>query len=199
MLRRFYTRWLMLAELALVTGLAVTVVLGALLVAMSGWVDPRPLTRLVGIDDLSLLQTLVYNLTLLLCLFGAVIAARRASHIAVDAVTPHLRPAVRLRVEGAMSVVAGIVALWVAQTGYDYITQFIGAEDRIVVGQGGFYSKKVWRWPLVIAFGWMALHFFVTGVVRLAGKSLQDAGLLAQASAQPSTEQAPPVTGSPAP
>ena len=118
----------MLAELALVTALTALVVAGALLVAVSGWVDPRPLTRLVGIDDLSLLQTLVYNLTLLLCLFGAVIASRRASHIAVDAVTPHLRPAIRLRVEGAMSLLAGVVALWIAKTGYEYVTEFISTE-----------------------------------------------------------------------
>jgi|GEM_PF-3352511 len=176
-LRTFYTRWLLYAELGILTGLTALVVVGALLIALSGWIDPRPLTELFGVEDLTVLQTLVYNATLILCLFGAVMAARRASHIAVDAVTPHLRPAVRARMEGAMWLVAAGVSLWIAMTGFEYVSQFVGEEERIILGQGGGYSKRLWRWPLVIAFGLMALHFAVTGSVRLMGKQLHEVGL----------------------
>ncbi len=178
LLRKLYTRWLLLVELGLITTLTALVVLGALLVALSGWIDPRPLTRLVGIDDLTILQTLVYNGTLILCLFGAAMAARRASHIAVDAITPHLKPRVRARVDGVMWLLAAGVSAWIAATGYEYVTEFVSADDRIILGQGEFYSKRTWRWPLVIAFGLMALHFTVTGVVRLAGKELHEVGLV---------------------
>jgi TRAP-type C4-dicarboxylate transport system permease small subunit len=178
-LRTLYTRWLLLAELGIITALTTLVVIGALLLAISGWVDPRPLLNVFGLPDLTTLQTLVYTLTLILCLFGAVIAARRASHIAVDAVTPHLKPHIRARVEGTMWLIAGFVSFWIAITAHEYVTQIVEPQDRIILGMGGFYSKQMWRWPAVFGFAWMGLHFVVTGAVRITGRELHEVGLAA--------------------
>jgi TRAP-type C4-dicarboxylate transport system permease small subunit len=134
----------------------------------------------VDLGDGPTIQTVTYALCFYLCLFGAVIATRRASHIGVDAVTPHLKPAVRLRVEGGLQVVAGVAAVWLGLTAWAYTFETVQEDARFVPGTlSDWFLTQRWVWPTGLCFFWIAFHFFVGGLVRVFGKSPSDLGLAA--------------------
>jgi len=101
-----------------------------------------------------------------LCMFGGVLATRRAGHIAVDAITPHLRKEIRLRIEGWLMLFAASVTTYVGLAAVDYVKSGIISEDLVR-----------WRWQIALIFFWIALHFMVNGVVRVLGKEMVELGL----------------------
>jgi TRAP-type C4-dicarboxylate transport system permease small subunit len=101
-----------------------------------------------------------------LCMFGGVLATRRAGHIAVDAITPHLRKELRLRIEGWLMLFAGSVTTYVGLAAVDYVKSPIIPDDLVK-----------WRWQIALIFFWIAFHFVVNGVVRVLGKEMVELGL----------------------
>jgi len=132
----------------------------------------------VELGDGPTIQTVTYALCFYLCLFGGVLATRRANHIAVDAITPHLKPAVRLRLEGVLQLVAGVASVWLAKTAWAYAYETVQDDARFIPGTvSDWFLTRFWVWPTGVCFSWMALHFFVGGLVRVAGKRPVDLGL----------------------
>ncbi len=173
-------------ERLVVTLLVLAVVVGGLLLTAG-----RNLG--VTLTDASTLQTAVFGLTFYLCLFGAILATRRASHIAIDIVTPRLPARVRLRVEGVLMLVSAAVTLYLAREAWRYVAQFVPEDATFIPGaDSALWSLRGWRWPTGLCFAWMALHFLVGGAVRLAGHHPERLGLTG-------TRPAPAPTSDPAP
>jgi TRAP-type C4-dicarboxylate transport system permease small subunit len=156
---RIYGSWLARLETFLIVFFLGVVVLGSLGVLFGLFADA------------STAQLVVYACAFHLCLFGAVSATRQSNHIAVDAITPHLKPTVQRWVEGVLLVGSGVVAVILTRLAYDFIFGVIPADDLLVKdGEGAIWSRRLWYSPVVIALAWIALHFFVMGALRLAGK-----------------------------
>jgi C4-dicarboxylate transporter, DctM subunit len=148
--------WLARIEQVIVVSLLLVVVFGslALIIDFS--------------QDSDVITTVVYAAVFYLCLFGAVIATRRMNHIAVDAITPRLEPRLRLGIEGSLLVLAGLVTVAIAAGSYEYVFDTMDAESRYLKDKDGFlWLKRVWWAPMPLFFGWAALHFFVTGGMKI--------------------------------
>lgn len=166
-----YGVWLRHLEHVIVS-LLVLIVIGLGLLLTAG--------RSLGLvlSDAATLQTVMFALTFYLCLFGGVLATRRANHIAIDVVTPYLKPRVRIRLEGLLLLGSGVVAYWIAQEAWRYVAEFVPADVQFIPGkEGSLWSLQTWRWPTGIMFVWMSLHFVVGGAVRLAGHHPWEYGL----------------------
>ena len=170
-LARFYAGPLAHLERAIVVLLAVLVVLGGLAVASGRGLN-------VTVLDAATLQTLVFVLAFYLSLFGAILATRRAGHIAVDAITPHLPEGIRRRLEGALMLLSAAVALFIARAAWRYVGVFIPEDAHFIPGlESPLFSTRLWRWPVGLCFAWMAVHFAVGGAVRVMGREPWELGL----------------------
>ena len=163
---RLYGSWLARLETAIIIFFLAVVVFGSLGV-------------LFGLfSDASTAQLVVYACAFHLCLFGAVSATRQSNHIAVDAITPHLKPRLRRWIEGVLLVGSGVVSVILTCLAYEFIFGVIPAEDLLIKdGEGAIWSRRLWYSPVVIALAWIALHFLVMGTLRLTGKDPVALGL----------------------
>lgn len=160
-LRRFYDGPLASLERGIVVLLATVVVLGGLYLTVGRGIK-------VTLIDAATIQTVVFLLTFYLALFGGVLATRRWNHIAIDAVTPHLKPDFRHRLEGVLGVVSGVVALGIAFSAFRYVFTIVDADAEIIPGlEGAIWSARLWRFPIGLCFVWISIHFFVGGITRL--------------------------------
>jgi len=158
-----YSVVLATVERWIVVALAAAVVLGGLAVAAG---------RTFGLDvgDAPTIQTVVFVLCFYLCMAGGIVATRRAAHIKIDAVTPHLPETFKLRLEGVLLLLSAVVSVLVALAAWRYVNTLIPEGDSLIPGaEGPWWSKRAWRWPIGLCFAWMSLHFLVGGVMRLMG------------------------------
>lgn len=141
-----------------------TLVVGLLLVVVGG-----SLSLIFEVSqDSDVITTVVFAAVFYLCLFGAVIATRRSNHIAVDAITPRLEPRTRRALEGALLILAGGVTVVIAMGAYEYIFELMDPDAQYLKDKSGaLWSKRLWWAPLPLFFAWAALHFFVTGGLKV--------------------------------
>jgi len=126
----------------------------------------------IGIWEYAVIEKMVYSLTFFIGMYGGVIAARRCKHISVDAVTHFLTLRQRRSLGVIMQIIGGLTCAVIAMACYDWIhSDLVPADDTLVPGKDEWWlSTRLWRWPVVIAFAWMTLHFFVN-----AGRFFYDA------------------------
>lgn len=111
---------------------------------------------------------ITFSLVFYVGLFGAVVATRQARHIAIDAVTPYLPPRARTAISGALLLGSAVVTAWITVTAKRYVTEVIGDDDRFLPDKVDWYWRdRLWKWPLVVAFALMTLHFAVAGGLRI--------------------------------
>lgn len=144
----------------------------ALLMAVIGLSAVELIVRNLQLDlfDRVTAQVASYFLAFHLGLFGGVLACRDARHIAIDALAPHLPQRLRRPIQAVLLAVAALTCAWLAAVAWDYVFHQIEAGTTIVPGlTSGFWSERLWKFPLVMAFAWMALHFGVTAVAAARG------------------------------
>jgi TRAP-type C4-dicarboxylate transport system permease small subunit len=144
----------------------------ALLLAVIGLSTVEILVRALQLDlfDRVTAQVASYFLAFHLGLFGGVLACRDARHIAIDALAPHLPRSFRRPIQAALLAVAALTCVWLATVAWDYVFHQIEAGTTIVPGlTSAFWSERAWKFPLVLSFAWMALHFAVTAVSAARG------------------------------
>lgn len=147
-------------------------VLGALLATVILLSFVEILNRNLGLDlgESAAINRVTFTLVFYVGLFGAVVATRQVRHIAIDAVTPYLPPRVRTAVSAFLLLASGVVCAWITLTAHRYVTEVIAPDDRFLPDKVAWYWRdQLWKWPLVVGFALMTLHFFVAGTVRLRG------------------------------
>lgn len=166
-LARLYAVWLARLERLIVVLLMAGLVLGGLAVMLE------------LVQDTGTLSSVVYALAFYVCLFGGVIASRKANHIAIDAFTQAIPAGPRLRLEGLIMLLSAAVIVWIGASALEYANVIVQDDSEFVKAMGGgVWAKRVWVWPIGPTFGWMALHFAVGGVVRALGRRPEDIGLV---------------------
>lgn len=112
--------------------------------------------------DSAAASKIVYALTFYLGLFGAVVATRHFKHIRIDAVSPYLNVAGRTTLEWFASAIGLVGTAWAAYTSWRFVAEFISPDDRFLPDKSAVYWQlRWWRYPICIAFAWMAAHFAV--------------------------------------
>lgn len=155
---RIYDGTLRKAEEVLVT---------VLLVVVLGLSTVEILVRNLQLDlfDVVPAQLVTYYLAFHLGLFAAGLACRRARHISIDAVGPHLPEHARHGVMAVLFVVSALVCVHLCQLSWRYVFEFLHAEMHVLTDRTGWlWSERLWKAPMVAAFGLMALHFLVHGL-----------------------------------
>lgn len=138
------------------------------------------LNRNFGLDlwESAATNRVTFTLVFYVGLFGAVVATRQARHIAIDAVTPYLPRRVRTAVSALLLLASAVVCAWITVTAHRYVTDVITAEDRFLPDKIAWYWRnRLWKWPLVVGFALMTLHFAVAGGTRLLGAARSPAPL----------------------
>lgn len=116
----------------------------------------------LGLWEYATIEKMVYSMVFFIGMYGGVIAARRAKHIAIDAVTHFLSPRRRLALGVVLQIIGGLTCLVLMSACWEWIHSIIQADDTLVPGREEWWLRvRLWRMPVAIAFGWMALHFFV--------------------------------------
>jgi TRAP-type C4-dicarboxylate transport system permease small subunit len=144
----------------------------ALLLAVIGLSSVEILVRALQLDlfDRVTAQVASYFLAFHLGLFGGVLACRDARHIAIDALAPHMPASFRRPVQALLLAVAALTCVWLTTVAWDYVFHQIEEGTTIVPGLTSvFWSERAWKFPLVLSFAWMALHFAVTAVSAARG------------------------------
>ncbi|MEZ4266104.1 MAG: TRAP transporter small permease subunit [Myxococcota bacterium] len=144
----------------------------ALLMAVISLSSVEIVVRALQLDlfDRVTAQVASYFLAFHLGLFGGVLACRDARHIAIDALAPHLPRSFRRPLQALLLGVAALTCVWLSTVAYDYVFHQIEAGTTIVPGlTSAFWSERAWKFPLVLSFAWMALHFAVTAVSAARG------------------------------
>jgi len=112
--------------------------------------------------DYAVVEKMVYSLTFYLGLFGGVIAARQAKHISIDAVSHFLKPRVRSGLRSVLQIIGAATCFTIAYAAYLWIYTEVGETDALLATRTEWWlNTRLWRWPIVIAFALMALHFLV--------------------------------------
>ena len=116
----------------------------------------------IGIWDYAVVEKMIYSAVFYIGMFGGVAASRRAKHISIDAVA-HLMPERPKLILGAiLQVIGGITCVLLTRACYVWLYTVIDADEALLPAMEEWYlNMRLWRWPVVIAFAWMALHFFV--------------------------------------
>ncbi|NUN13924.1 MAG: hypothetical protein HUU55_09865 [Myxococcales bacterium] len=124
--------------------------------------------------DASAVNMAIYSTTFYCGLFGAVVATRRLRHIRIDALAPYLPHHISTKMDGITSWIASLACIWLAIVAVEFIQSgIIAIDDQLVPGkEGWFWQTRLWKWPMVIGFALMALHFAVAGTFRILGKSV---------------------------
>lgn len=124
----------------------------------------------LGVWDYALVEKLVYSCIFFIGMFGGVIAARRSKHIAIDAIGHFLSERTRKGLHFVLQLIGGLTCLALASACYDWIYTIVSADETLVEGNHAWWlNTRLWRWPIVISFAWMALHFMVN-----SGRNLYD-------------------------
>ena len=122
------------------------------------------LDRNFGLDlwEYAIVEKMVYSFTFFIGLFGGVIASRRAKHIAIDAVTHFLPTRTRAGLAVVLQLIGAMTCFMLTYAAYDWLYSTIEEHVTLLEGRTEWWlSTRLWRWPTVIAFGWMGLHFLV--------------------------------------
>ncbi len=116
----------------------------------------------LGLWNYAIIEKMIYSLVFYIGLFGGVIASRRAKHIAIDAVTTFMSIPQRRMLGIVLQFIGGVTCVALSVAVYDWMMTIIDADTTLVPGRNEWWIKtRLWRWPVVIAFAWMAMHFFV--------------------------------------
>ena len=112
----------------------------------------------------TIVNQVVYALTFYLGIFGGVIAARRAQHIGVDAVS-HYMPKTLRRWMGVLLQLCGATAcVTLMILAYEWVDAIEHDEFLVPRMPIAWLSKRLWLWPMVGAFGLMSLHFVINSL-----------------------------------
>ena len=151
---RFYAGPLLLVEQGLVV-VCLTLVLGLATLEL--------VLRNLGSEwlDLTSTQIITYYLAFHLGLYSAVLACRSVRHISIDALSPLLPTEVKRWVRAALFAVSAATSVALAVLAWQYIQELPEAQSIIPARMGPFWSERLWKMPMVVAFGLMALHFAV--------------------------------------
>ncbi len=137
----------------------------------------------LGLWEYAVVEKMVYSFTFFLGLYGGVVASRRAKHIAIDAVTHFLKPWICSCVTSFLQLVGAVTCMVVCYAAYLWLYSAIEADATLLEGRTEWWlNTRMWRWPVVVAFGWMALHFLVN-----SGRFAYDA--INPCAAEPESEQ----------
>ncbi|MFT5432008.1 MAG: TRAP-type C4-dicarboxylate transport system permease small subunit [Myxococcota bacterium] len=118
-----------------------------------------------GIWDYMVVEKMIYSAVFYIGVFGGVIAARRAKHIAIDAFTHLLRPKPRLYLAAALQAVSAVVAFMIAHACYVWVMTIVEPDAGLLPAHPEWYlNARLWRWPVVVGFGLMSLHFAVNSL-----------------------------------
>ena len=162
-IHRLYEVHLARVEISIVIILLVTVIGLSLLLILSRNFDFQ-------VGDPSMLNRLVYACTFYLCLFGGVLATRTSRHIKIDAIEPYLPNSWSTRLDGFLFLIAGIVSLIIAAIATRFILTIIEPGASLIPATDDWYLReRLWKWPMVLVFVLIALHFFVHSVRRIRG------------------------------
>jgi len=145
------------------------------LVLVLGLASLELVFRNLGIElvDLTATQIVTYYLSFHLGLYAAVLACRSVRHISIDALSPLLPIKVKHGVRAVLFAVSAGASVTLSYLAWRYL-QELPETQAIIPGLLGFvWSERLWKFPLVIAFGLMALHFAVHVVKEL--KAFPDA------------------------
>ena len=116
----------------------------------------------LGLWEYAIVEKMVYSMVFYVGLYGGVIAARRAKHIAIDAVTHFLSERMRLYLGVLLQAIGGVTCFVLMMACYDWVYEILHHDSTLIPGRDEWWVRtRLWRWPVIIAFGWMALHFFV--------------------------------------
>ena len=119
----------------------------------------------LGLWEAAIVNKVVYGLTFHTGVYGGVIAARRAKHISIDAVSHFTGERIRLSTGVLLQLVGAITCLMLAKAAYDFIYTVVSHTETILPLRDEWWlRKRLWRWPMVIGFCIMALHFFVNAI-----------------------------------
>jgi len=162
-IHRLYEVHLARIEIGIVIVLLITVIGLSLLLILSRNFDFQ-------FGDPSILNRLVFVCTFYLCLFGGVLATRTSRHIKIDVIEPYLPSSWSTRLDGFLFLVAGIVSLIIASTATRFILTIIEPGASLIPATDDWYLReRLWKWPIVLVFLLIALHFFVHGTRRIRG------------------------------
>lgn len=149
---KFYNVWLVKLEVTVIYLLAAVVtILGLFMVIYrnfirAGW-------------DVAWLTDGVYGLTYYLCLTGAIVASRKADHIAIDLLSHFVPSRFQGKLIGSGLLIASGAAAYLAYVATRYISE-------IVMTSANAAHIAIWRQPLVPFFILIAFHLAVQGTIR---------------------------------
>jgi TRAP-type C4-dicarboxylate transport system permease small subunit len=124
----------------------------------------------LGVWNYAVIEKMIYSAVFYIGIYGGVIAARRNKHIAIDAVATFLSLRQKRIVGIVLQAIAGVTCTVLMLSVHEWMMVIISADTGLVPGRDDWWLKvRLWRWPVVIGFGWMALHFFVN-----SGRFLHD-------------------------
>ena len=114
----------------------------------------------------TVVNQIVYALTFYLGIFGGVIAARRAQHISVDALSHYMSDRVRNGIGVILQLAGAATCLVLMSLAHEWVGE-IDADDYLVPRMAKWWlQRQLWLWPMVGAFGLMTLHFVVNAIRR---------------------------------
>jgi TRAP-type C4-dicarboxylate transport system permease small subunit len=143
----------------------------------------------LGLWEYAVVEKMVYSFTFFLGLYGGVVASRRAKHIAIDAVTHFLKPWLCSCVSVFLQLVGAATCMVLSYAAYRWLYDTVDADATLLGGRTEWWlNVRMWRWPVIVAFGWMALHFLVN-----AGRFAFD--LIKPPDAEPDPDREPPQDG----
>jgi TRAP-type C4-dicarboxylate transport system permease small subunit len=114
----------------------------------------------------TVVNQIVYALTFYLGIFGGVIAARRAQHISVDALSHYMPDRLRNSLGVILQLVGAATCLMLMSLAHEWVGK-IDSDDFLVPRMSKWWlQRQLWLWPMVGAFGLMTLHFVVNAIRR---------------------------------
>jgi TRAP-type C4-dicarboxylate transport system permease small subunit len=114
----------------------------------------------------TVVNQIVYALTFYLGIFGGVIAARRAQHISVDALSHYMSDRLRNSLGVILQLAGAATCLVLMSLAHEWVGK-IEADDFLVPRMPKWWlQRQLWLWPMVCAFGLMTLHFVVNAIRR---------------------------------
>jgi len=119
----------------------------------------------LGIWDYAIVEKMVYSVVFFIGLFGGVVASRRAKHIAIDAVAHFLKPTHRLLLSSLLQAICAAVCVVLTIASYTWIQEVLEPDASLLPARSEWYlNERLWRYPTVVAFAMMSLHFGVNSL-----------------------------------
>ena len=120
--------------------------------------------RNLGLElfDIVPAQIATYFLSFHLGLFAAGLACRHARHISIDALSPWLSKGLKRHVTSVLFLVSAATCLWLGWLAWRYVFELLGPDVQVLADRtGALWSERLWKMPMILSFGLMALHFLV--------------------------------------